>query len=316
MSHHGISPAPLRVILDTDIGSDVDDCLALAFLLGSPEVRIEAITCVYGDVALRGKVVRKLLALAGRDDVPVLLGSTATLTGSRDIFWAGHEGEGLLDPGDSGVDPGGEHATDAIVRLVMADPGAIHLLAVGPLTNVALALRREPRLADNLASLTIMGGAIRGPWDANVRPAEHNILCDPEAAAVVLASGTPIGLVPLDVTTTVAIRQDGVDRLRASRTPFHDAVADQVARYPRFAQTGATFLHDPLAAALLMRPDIATWHDLHVEVETAGRLTTGMTVARQPVADAPATARVALALHRDAAERFVLDRITAPVAHA
>ena len=316
MTDQNIPSLPIRVILDTDIGSDVDDCLALAFLLGSPEVRIEAITCVYGDVALRGRMVRKLLTLAGRDDVPVLLGSAVTLTGSREIFWAGHEGVGLLGPDDPGADPDGEHATDAIVRLVMADPGAIHLLAVGPLTNVALALRREPRLAQNLAGLTIMGGAIRGPWDGDVRPAEHNVLCDPEAAAVVLASGAPIGLVPLDVTTTVAIRTDGVDRLRANRTPFHDAVADQVARYPRFARTGATFLHDPLAAALLLRPDLATWHDLRVEVETAGRLTTGMTVARRPTAEAPATARVALGLDRDAVERFALDRITAPVSLA
>ena len=297
--------------MDTDIGSDVDDCLALAFLLGSPEVRIEAITCVYGDVSLRGRMVRKLLRLAGRDEVPVLLGTGATLTGSRDIFWAGHEGEGLLAPDDPGVDPGSEHAVDGIVRMVMANPGEINLLAVGPLTNVALALRREPRLVDHLAGLTIMGGAIRGPWDASVRPAEHNIRCDPEAAAVVLSSGTTTALVPLDVTTTVAIRHDGVDRLLANQTPFHDAVADQVARYPHFVETGATFLHDPLAAALMLRPDLATWQGLRVEVETVGRLTTGMTVARVPGADVSATARAALDLDRDAAERFVLDRITA-----
>jgi len=307
---------PLRVIFDTDMGTDVDDCLALAFLLGSLEVRLEAVTCVYGDVALRGRMTRQLLRLAGREDVPVSLGSAATLTGSREIFWAGHEGEGLLGSDDEGVGvvPEGEHAVDLLVRSVMAEPGAIHLLAVGPLTNVALALRREPRLASHLAGLTIMGGSIRGPWDGPLRPAEHNVLCDPEAASVVFTSGAPMRLVPLDVTTTVAIRADGVARLRAAGTPFHDAVADQVARYPRFAETGATFLHDPLAVALALRPDLAGWRDLHLGVETAGRLTTGMTVGRVPDDVYPATARVALEVDREAAERFVLNRISAPLA--
>ena len=298
-----------RLILDTDIGSDVDDCLALAFILGSPELRLEGVTCVYGDVSLRARMVLKLLHLAGRTDVPVMLGAGQPLLGLRPIYWPGHEGVGLLDPADEALAPASEHAVDFIVRTVMANPGEIHLLAIGPLTNVALAFGREPRLAERLAHLTIMGGAVRGPDRLRFPYAEHNIACDPEAAHVVLSAGAPTTLVPLDVTTRVEIRPEDVARIRATGTPFHEAVARQVELYPRFAETGATFLHDPLAAAVVVRPDLVELAALRVEVETQGRLAAGMTLAREPTAEAPATARVALGVDSAEAERFVGERV-------
>lgn len=301
----------VRTILDTDIGTDVDDCLALAFLLGSPELRLEGVTCVYGDVALRAKMVLKLLALAGRSDVPVMLGASEPLLRYRPIYWPGHEGKGLLESGDDLPAPASEHAVDYLVRTVMANPGRIHLLAIGPLTNVALAFQREPKLASALAHLTIMGGAVRGPGMLHLPYAEHNVACDPEAAHVVLAAGAPTTLVPLDVTTRVSIRQSGVDRLRASGDPFHDAIARQVALYPRFAARGSTYLHDPLAVALVVRPELAEWADLHVDVETSGRHAAAMTLTRTPSDDAPATARVAVGIDVAAAEEFVEERLAA-----
>jgi len=307
----------IRTILDTDIGTDVDDCLALAFLLGSPEFRLEGITCVYGDVELRGRMVRKLLGLAGRSDVPVMLGAREPLLRQRPVYWAGHEGHGLLEPGDEQPPPAPEHAVDYLVRTVMGNPGAIHLLAIGPLTNVALAFLREPRLPERLAHLTIMGGAVRGPGRFGLPYAEHNIRCDPEAAQVVLSAGAPTTLVPLDVTTRVAIRREGVDRLRASGHPFHAAVARQVELYPRFAARGSTFLHDPLAAALVVRPELAVWAALHVDVETHGRDATGATLVREAADAAPAPARVALDVEAGAAEAFLAERIAGvPVAGA
>lgn len=303
-----------RLILDTDIGTDVDDCLALAFVLGSPELRLEGVTCVYGDVALRARMVLKLLRLAGRTDVPVMLGSSQTLLGVRPIFWPGHEGVGLLDADDEALAPAPEHAVDYLVRTVMESPGEVHLLAIGPLTNVALAFRREPRLAERLAHLTVMGGALRGR-DALALPfAEHNFKCDPEAAHVVLAAGAPTTLVPLDVTTRVEIRRDAVTRLREAGTPFHDAVARQVELYPRFARTGSTLLHDPLAAALIVQPELAETVAVRVEVETQGRLAAGASLMRTPSAEETATARVALGVDADAAERFVEERLAAPLA--
>lgn len=302
-----------RVILDTDIGTDVDDCLALAVVLGSPELALEGVTCVYGDVALRARMVLKLLRLAGRDEVPVMLGAGEPLLRLRPIFWQGHEGEGLLEPGDEALAPSAEHAVDFLVRTVMENPGEIHLLAVGPLTNVALAVQREPRMAQRLAHLTVMAGALRGAGAWHLPYAEHNVACDPEAAHVVLAAGAPTTLVPLDVTTRVAIRAEGVAALRAAGTSFHDAVAGQVERYPRYAAAGSTFLHDPLAAALVVRPALAEFAELRVEVETQGRLAAGATLAREARDDAEATARVAVGVDVAGAEGFIAERLAAPV---
>jgi purine nucleosidase len=299
----------IRAILDTDIGTDVDDCLALALILGSPEFVLEGVTCVYGDVELRGRIVRELLTLRGRAEVPIRLGTRRPLLGLRDVYWAGHEGQGLLTEGEETAAFSTEHAVDFIVRTVMEHPGQIHLLAIGPLTNVAVAMVREPRLATNLAHLTIMGGALRGPASLGLPIAEHNIVCDPEAAQIVLASGAAMTLVPLDVTTRCSIRGDHVARLRAVGDPFHDAVAAQVARYPRFATNGATYLHDPLAAAIAIEPGLVETVPLHVAVETQGRLTSGMTVMRAPTERLPATAAVALTVDAGRAEEFIVERL-------
>ena len=298
-----------RVILDTDIGTDVDDCLALALLLGSPEVDLAGVTCVYGDVLLRARMVLKLLALRGRADVPVMAGATEPLLGKRPVYWAGHEGKGLLDAADERRAPSDEHAVDFLVRTVMEQPGRIHLLAIGPLTNLALAFRREPRLARNLAHLTIMGGAIRGPGRFDLPYCEHNIKCDPEAAHIVLSAGAPTTLVPLDVTTRVRIRAEGVARVRAGGTAFHGAVADQVDLYPGFARRGWSHLHDPLAAATIIQPDLVTTESLRVDVEVGGELTAGATLARNPTAEATANAEVALGVSVERFEEFLIQRL-------
>lgn len=300
---------PTRVILDTDIGTDVDDCLALALLLGSPEVDLIGVTCVYGDVRLRARMVLKLLELRGRTDVPVMVGAEEPLLGKRPVYWAGHEGEGLLKPDDERRLPSDEHAVDFLIRTVMGQPGQIHLLAIGPLTNLALAFRREPRLARNLAHLTIMGGAIRGPGHFDLPYREHNIACDPEAAHVVLSAGAPTTVVPLDVTTRVRIRPEGVARVRAGGTAFHRAVADQVDLYPGFARRGWSHLHDPLAAATIVQPDLVETETLHLDVELGGEHTAGATLARIPTTDAPANVEVALGVSVERFEEFLIQRL-------
>jgi purine nucleosidase len=303
----------MRIIFDTDIGTDVDDCLALALVLGSPEIRLEAVTCVYGDVVLRSRIVAQQLALHGTTGVPIALGARETLMRQRAIYWEGHEGVGLLHPDERPAGVVDEHAVDLIVRTVLAHPGEITILAIGPLTNIALALSREPRIAQAAAGFVLMGGVARGPATLSLPVAEHNIVCDPEAAAIVFASGAPIRLVPLDVTTRVSIRQADVARLRARHTPYHDAVAGQVERYPRFQRQGQTDLHDPLAAAALLRPDLLTFQPLYVQVETAGRLTSGMTVMRAPSQKHPASAEVARDVAVAAAEGWIIERIAAPL---
>lgn len=267
-----------RVVLDTDIGTDTDDCLALGLILASPELKLEGVTCVYGDVALRYRMVVKLLRLRGVTEVEVRAGASQTLLGTKPVYWAGHEGQGLLEPQDERLTPPPETAADYIVRTVMGNPGQIHLICIGPLTNAALAFLREPRLAQNLAHVTIMGGVLRSPDRLDLPFVEHNIAADPEDSHVVLSSGAPITLVPLDVTTRVYYTAEWAQRLRTCGTPYHEAIARQIELYHYVRLYGRSHAHDPLAVSTLIRPEFVTLNTLHVDVETSGRHTHGATV--------------------------------------
>ena len=308
-AHNRITPATHRVILDSDIGTDVDDILALAFLLGSPEIRLEGVTTVYGDVELRTRIVRKVLTLRDRLDVPVHSGIGAPLLGRDPVYWPGHEGAGILGAGDDLPALSETHAVDFLIERVMTNPGEITLLAVGPLTNIAAAIVREPRFAGSLRQLTIMGGKIDTSKHAS-GPAEHNIGSDPEAAHIVFSSGAAIDLVPIDVSLRVLIRQHGVNVLRSAGTPYHLALAGQIERYPKFMERGgSTFLHDPLAALSLLKPDLLGWTPYHIDIELTGTHTRAMVVARAPDDRRPTTARVALDLDIASCEAFIIDRI-------
>ena len=292
-----------RLILDTDIGTDVDDCLALALILGSPELELVGVTTVYGDVDLRARMVRRLLALHGTSAVPVLRGASDTLRGELPIHWEGHEGQGLVEEPDLVASTGEEPAVDFIVRTAREQPGQVHLLAIGPLTNVALVLQRDPDVP--LAGITIMGGAVNGTEPTF---AEHNLRSDPEAAAVGFTSGLPITLVPFDITTRVAITLEDVAAIAAVGSPFHLAVADQARRYPPFARNGRTSLHDPLAAAILARPELVTWADVHLVIDAEGR-----TIVHPATEDAAANVHLAVDVDVAAAEAFIVSRVAAPL---
>jgi purine nucleosidase len=297
----------LRLILDTDIGTDVDDCLALAMLLASPEVELRAVTTVYGDVLLRSQMVRKLIALRGAADIPIAAGAEKPLEDRGAVHWEGHEGQGLLTSADLTWRPGPEHAAELIVRLAREYPGALHLAAIGPLTNVALALLREPELSRLLAGITIMGGAV----GAHLPAIEHNFGCDPEAAKIVLASRGKLRIVPLDVTTLVRIEEAEVASIAAAGDPFHLAVADQIERYPKYRQRDRwTYLHDPLAVATLMKPEVVEWTPVHARVAIGGEKPVGRLIVDQAeVRDA--SAQVALRVDVPRAHRFIVERLLA-----
>lgn len=297
---------PKRVWLDTDIGTDVDDLFALALLLRSPEVQLEGLSCVYGAVGLRARIALKALSLHGRADVPVFMGMGRSLLNLRPVFWGGHEGKVALagdtrTPQESGVQA--EHAVDALIRMAETHPGQIHLLCIGPLTNLAMALLRAPHIAQHFASITIMGGAMRGRDTLHLGYAEHNILCDPEAAHIVFTSGAPITLIPLDVTERVAVTSDDVDALRATGSPFNQLLADEfeawlpvlekVVNLPRTY----THMHDPLAAAFLIDPQVVTTMPVRVDVELRGSIGVAATLMRAP-AD-PHAANVQVAIETD-----------------
>ncbi len=301
--------SPTRLILDTDIGSDVDDALALALILASPELQLDGVTCVTGDVLLRARIALKLLSLRGREDVPVFAGAAKPMLEHRPVWVTGDEGGGLLGPEDDALLPSPGSAADFIVRKVMANPGQIHLVCIAPLTNIASALLLEPRVAQNVARLTIMGGALRGLDRLDLGYSESNIDYDPLASDIVFRSGAPITLVPLDVTQQVVFRRADNALLRSVGTPFHDALAEQVDRFPYIRSHGQSHMHDPLTAALLLAPDLVTTRSLHVDIETQGRYTLGATLLREPSDDAPANADVAIAVDAARFEALLLERL-------
>ncbi len=310
MSNTNVNIMPIPVILDTDIGTDVDDCLALALLVSSPELQLQAVTCVYGDTSLRSRMAKKLLQLRGLDDIPVYAGAEKPLTSQRPIYWEGHEGQGLADADDPTLEPTAGFAPDILIEWVMNNPGKIHIIAIGPLTNIALALQKEPRLAQNLAHITIMGGVVRSIDRLDLPLAEHNIVCDPEAAKIVMESGAPITLVPLDITTQVEVTEAGLKQMQQTDSPFQLAVADQLARYPRFQRYGRTNLHDPMAVGVVIDPTFVTLQPVIIQVTTSDDLVPAQTLMRPPKEHELATIQLATTIQIDRFERFFIERVS------
>lgn len=299
-----------RIILDTDIGTDVDDLLALSVILSSPELELAGITCVYGDTHLRAQICHKVLRLTRRD-VPVLQGARESLLSRRPVYWAGHEGVGVVTPDDPPAAASTEDATKFLIQSVLASPGSIHLVAIAPLTNLALAFLREPTLASRLAGITLMGSVARSISRLDLPVTEHNILCDPDAAQIVFqtctAANTPVTIVPLDLTTLVRIYPQDVARIRERGTQLHALIASQVETYPWFQKSGSTALHDPLAVASLIDPTLITTIPVTVNVELTGSHTLGMTVFQPAEAS---SIRLAVDVDKERAAAFIVDRIT------
>jgi purine nucleosidase len=301
-----------RVLLDTDIASDVDDCVALALILCSPEFKLEGVTVVSGDVLLRARMAMKMLRLHGQAHVPVAMGAMKPIIYRRPVYWTGEEGVGFLGPEDEALIPSPDFAPDLIARTIMANPGEIHLICIAPLTNIALAFLREPRLAQNVAHITIMGGVLRGPNGLHLGYTESNIDADPEASHIVFTSGAPITLVPLDVTTQVTINQEKAERIRAVGTPFHEAVGAQVANFYYVRTQGLTHMHDPLTVATVIQPDLVKLRSVHIDIELKGQFTLGASLMRTPTDQFPANAQVALEVDAERAETFLMERLTRP----
>ena len=287
-----------KIIIDTDPGQD--DAVAILLALASPdELDVLGITAVAGNVplALTAKNARIVCELAGRPDMKVFAGCDAPL--SRPLVTAEHvhgktglDGPALPDPTMPLQDA---HAVDFIVDTLRAEPeGSVTLCPLGPLTNIATALRRAPDIAGRIRRIVLMGGAYFEV--GNITPAaEFNIYVDPEAAAEVFAAGVPLTVLPLDVTHKALVTRARNDAFRALGTPVGRAVAEMTDFFERFdkekyGSDGAP-LHDPCVTAWLLRPELFTGREINVEIETVSDLTLGMTVADWwGVTDRPANA--------------------------
>lgn len=276
--------AAKRVILDTDPG--IDDALAILLALASPEVQVEAVTVTSGNCTTAQGVINALsvLELAGAAHVPVAPGVEVPLI--RPPLTApethGETGLGYARLSSPRQGPAKQHAVDLLIERIMAAPGEITLVAVAPLTNLALAIRREPRIVQAVHEVIIMGGAIR--HEGNTTPlAEFNVYVDPHAAHIVYHSGMPITLVPLDVTYQCVLTQAEVDYLLAIDSPITRFIADATRFYMEFHDQYQSIqgcvINDPLALALTFAPDLVETQALYVTVDTQSSLSLGKTIA-------------------------------------
>lgn len=277
---------PTRVIIDTDPG--LDDTAAILFTLACPErVTVELFTTVFGNTAIE-HVTRNMLSIldvAGRNDIPVYQGATRPLLRQPNFAHHIHSQDGLGGlsaqyPPSGTVQPG--IAAEKLVEHIMASPGEVTLIALGPLTNVALALRLEPRLATSVRQIVLMGGAVRVPGNVSA-VASANMLNDPDAAAVVYSSGAPIVQAGLDVARPTIITPAHLARIAAVDTrpaQMLSAVAEAniISYKASLGDEGGARFNDLPTVAYVVDPTLFQVERYPVFIETTGTYTTGMTV--------------------------------------
>jgi purine nucleosidase len=260
----------IPIIFDTDIGDDIDDALALALALQSPELDVRAVTTVVDDTERRTRLAWKQLGIYGRHDIPLGTGASEPLldpvrtTRARQFE--------VLTPQDTAPDAAHRRAADLIVETLLASPEKLTLVPVGPLTNIALALKTEPRIKAKIERIVIMGGAFE------MLTPEYNIRRDRVAAQIVFRSGVPITAVGLDVTTRCKLQAADIDRLRASHNPASAFLVRLIELWQNGRPDQYPTLHDPLAVAVSFLPTLVETRLGAVDVETSSPLTNGITM--------------------------------------
>lgn len=243
-----IRRSPLEVIIDTDIGTDVDDAYAILLALSSPELNLRGLTLVHANLETRLKITAKLLKLADRTDVPVALGETHTMNRERPLTWLGNEGRGIDFSDVEGFQPVGEHAAEFIARTASEKPGEVTLITIGPLTNAGILLRDFPREAAMLRGIVTMGSTFNGFGPENAGR-EHNAAVDPEATMMLLESGIPLLLVGWNVTIQTSLVRERMAEIAALNTPMSRLIVTMTEDWLQMCKRDNTAMHDPLAVA-------------------------------------------------------------------
>jgi len=293
--------ADRRVLLDTDIGTDVDDALALATVLGSGATLDGCITS-YGDTILRARIVKRLGRLAGRE-VMAVPGAREPLS-DLPVWWPGHEGRLYPDLDSEQVDE--LDPIDFLTTVVRDHPGQVDILCQAPLANLAAAIQAAPDFARNVRSLVIMGGL----WWREGEP-EHNFASDPEAARIVFSSGARIQVIGLDVTLQVTLDRAAIDRINASG-PLGSMLAGEVHQWLAHWNDELNTPHDAVAAIALLEPGLFTF----TPPGTARITLSGAAAGRSAFTpDAAGTVRVATAVDvRQVTDRIIQHICTASAA--
>jgi inosine-uridine nucleoside N-ribohydrolase len=301
-----------HILFDTDPG--IDDSLAILLALASPELKVEGISVVHGNCSVEQALSNALgiLELAHANDIPVARGFALPLVQPS-----------LLAPethGDAGIGygklptpsakPVAQHSVDFLIEKVRSAPGEITLVCIGPLTNLAVAIRKDPAMIQAVKEVIIMGGAIR--HQGNTSPlAEFNVFVDPHAAHIVYHSGMPITLVPLDVTYQCVLTHADVERLERTHSPITRFIADSTRFYmeyhDEYQQIDGCIINDALALALAFAPELCDYEEHYVDVDISGGVSLGKTFADfYKVNRQPANMKVALGVRaRDFMEIFL-----------
>jgi purine nucleosidase len=287
------------VIFDTDIGTDVDDILALVLLAKAPELKLVGVTTVYGDTAFRARIARATTHMLDREEIAIVPGEQQTLSG-RQIHWAGHEGEGIPNLVSFEV-KSQQPAPNYISETAESLDGELEVIATGPLTNIASAITAAPASCARIKHLYIMGGAF---W---MNRAEHNIKCDAEAARVVFGSGIATTVISLDLTVRVWLGKNDLPRIAALPNGLGPLLENQLIRWWEHRQVQGSSPHDPLAALAMVHPDLFLFENYDVDVHDEARAPGFTTLLNR----GNGKVRVAVDLFARTAEQEIVNRIVA-----
>ena len=238
------------IILDTDIGSDVDDALALATLLGSESVNLLGITTVYGDTKLRARIAHHLCYTANKS-IPVFAGVETPLSG-REIWSTGSEGKSFSNLNQYALED--RTAVEFLVEAVNQNPGEIEVIAIGPLSNIASAILQAPSFAENVKHLWVMGG------DFTKEKIEHNFKCDITAAKIVLESEISITILDLPTSQKTIIKKDEIEQIKSSGK-LGPILYTEILNWIQPRNQDWTTPHDPIAVIAMLEPELFSFSD-------------------------------------------------------
>lgn len=299
--------AATPVILDTDIGDDIDDALALAVALQSPELDVKGVVTVLNDGPRRADLIYRILELFHRTDIPIGIGAERPLLAKPRT---GVVRQTELLPADFHM-PAQNRRTgiQLLSDLILHSPQPLTLLAYGPLTNVGIAIRAEPSLLSKLARIVLMNGVFFHPG------LEYNTYMDPEAAQIVYSSGIPVATVGLDVTLQCRLSADDLQKIASSQLPSVQFLYQLIKIWQQGNPNQRPILHDPLAVLTTIRPELVSNVKGNVTVETKGEpgISYGLSVFH---ADAAGSVSVAQEVSSAAAIQLFLERVlAAPRSH-
>jgi inosine-uridine nucleoside N-ribohydrolase len=262
---------PRLTVIDTDPG--IDDAIGILLALASPEFTIAGITTVAGNIGIETTTrnAGRLLAFAGREDIPVFQGAAAPLSrvAPEPLNLHGENGIGGVALPEPTKLPESQHAVEWLADVLLDRPaGTVDVLALGPLTNLARLVLEQPEAARRIGRIIAMGGAIHERGNVGPR-SEFNLWADPEAAAAVVASGVPLVLIPLDITRRVRATRESVETLAASRKPMAIMVANLIESYfEDAANRESRPLHDPCVMLYALAPELFRIEELRLSVDT------------------------------------------------